>query len=101
METLNILSQTYSVTIILFVSLFFLLLGINYSRKFLDLDNYLLAGRSVKTVSLTSSLIASSLGTWVLFGPASAATWGGMGAVVGYSLGTAFPMFFLISPSFP
>ena len=96
METLNILSQTYSVTIILFVSLFFLLLGINYSRKFLDLDNYLLAGRSVKTVSLTSSLIASSLGTWVLFGPASAATWGGMGAVVGYSLGTAFPMFFLI-----
>ena len=64
METLNILSQTYSVTIILFVSLFFLLLGINYSRKFLDLDNYLLAGRSVKTVSLTSSLIASSLGTW-------------------------------------
>ena len=33
---------------------------------------------------------------WVLFGPASAATWGGIGAVIGYSLGTALPMFFLI-----
>ena len=51
MESLNILSQTYSITIILFVSLFFLLLGISYSRKFLNLDNYLLEGRSVKTIS--------------------------------------------------
>ena len=32
-----------------------------------------------------------------LFGPASAATWGGIGAVIGYALGTAFPMIFLIS----
>ena len=32
-----------------------------------------------------------------MFGPASAATWGGIGAVIGYSLGTAFPMIFLIS----
>ena len=31
-----------------------------------------------------------------MFGPASAATWGGIGAVVGYALGTAFPMIFLI-----
>ena len=46
--------------------------------------------------SLTTSFVASSLGTWILFGPASAATWGGIGAVVGYALGTAFPMIFLI-----
>ena len=39
---------------------------------------------------------ASALGAWILFGPASAATWGGLGAVIGYSLGTAFPMFFFI-----
>ena len=31
-----------------------------------------------------------------MFGPVSASTWGGMGAIIGYSLGTAFPMFFLI-----
>uniref|UniRef100_UPI00404AC32D sodium:solute symporter family transporter n=1 Tax=Candidatus Pelagibacter sp. TaxID=2024849 RepID=UPI00404AC32D len=36
------------------------------------------------------------LGAWILFGPASAATWGGIGAVIGYALGTAFPMIFLI-----
>jgi hypothetical protein len=30
------------------------------------------------------------------FGPASAATWGGIGSVIGYSLGTAFPMIALI-----
>ena len=36
------------------------------------------------------------MGAWILFGPDSAATWGGIGAVIGYSLGTAFPMFFLI-----
>jgi len=41
-------------------------------------------------------LTASALGAWILFGPASAATWGGIGAVIGYSLGTAFPMIFLI-----
>ena len=35
-------------------------------------------------------------GAWILFGPASAATWGGIGAVIGYSLGTAFPLFILI-----
>ena len=42
------------------------------------------------------SLVASALGTWILFGPASAATWGGIGAVIGYALGTAAPFFFLI-----
>ena len=36
------------------------------------------------------------MGAWILFGPASAATWGGIGAVIGYALGTAFPLFILI-----
>ena len=46
--------------------------------------------------SLTTSLVASALGAWILFGPASASTWGGIGAVIGYALGTGFPMIFLI-----
>ena len=41
-------------------------------------------------------MVASALGAWILFGPASAATWGGIGAVIGYALGTAFPLFILI-----
>ena len=70
--------------------------GILYSRKHRGLSNYLTAGRNVGVLSLTTSLVASALGAWILFGPASAATWGGVGAVIGYSLGTAFPMIALI-----
>ena len=35
------------------------------------------------------------MGAWILFGPASAATWGGFGAVIGYALGAATPMLLL------
>ena len=86
------LSQDLALLLIIVVSLLFALIGILYSRKHQDLSNYLTAGRNVGTTSLTTSLVASALGAWILFGPASAATWGGIGSVIGYSLGTAFPM---------
>ena len=90
------LTQSTSLTIVITISLIFLILGIYHSNKFQGLNNYLTANRNIGTFSLTTSLIASALGAWILFGPASASTWGGMGAIIGYSLGTAFPMFFLI-----
>ena len=96
MNQLNLINQSTSILIILSVSLSFIFIGIFYSKKHLGLNNYLLANRSVGVLSLTSSLVASALGAWILFGPASAATWGGIGAVVGYALGTAFPLFILI-----
>ena len=74
----------------------FVFLGLYNSKKHRGLNNYLTANRNIGLFSLTTSLTASALGAWILFGPASAATWGGIGAVIGYSLGTAFPMFFLI-----
>ena len=74
----------------------FVFLGLYNSKKHQGLNNYLTANRNIGLFSLTTSLTASALGAWILFGPASAATWGGIGAVIGYSLGTAFPMFFLI-----
>jgi len=86
------LSQDLALLLVIAVSLLFALIGILYSRKHQGLSNYLTAGRNVGTTSLTTSLVASALGAWILFGPASAATWGGIGAVIGYSLGTAFPM---------
>ena len=91
-----ILNPLLALTIILLISISFILIGIFYSKKYKGLNNYLVANRSVGTFSLTSSLVASALGTWILFGPASAATWGGIGAVIGYSLGTAFPLFAII-----
>ena len=90
------LSQNLALILIIAVSLLFALFGILYSRKHQGLANYLTAGRNVGTLSLTTSLVASALGAWILFGPSSAATWGGIGSAIGYSLGTAFPMIALI-----
>ena len=96
MEQIKILSQSSAILLILIVSVIFVLLGVFYTKKYQGLSNYLVANRSIKTFSLTCSLVSSALGAWILFGPASAATWGGIGAVIGYSLGTAFPLFILI-----
>ena len=96
MDKIIILSQPSAILLTLFLSIIFLFIGIFYSKKFKGLNNYLVANRSIGVFSLTASLVASSLGAWILFGPASAATWGGIGAVIGYALGTAFPLFILI-----
>ena len=96
MDKINYISQLTSLILIISTSLVFLFLGIAYSKKYKGLNNYLTANRSVGFFSLSTSLVASALGAWVLFGPASAATWGGIGAVIGYALGAAFPMILLI-----
>ena len=97
MDKIYFLHQSSSLTIVIIISLIFTLIGVTYSKKHQGINNYLTANRSIGFFSLTTSLIASALGAWILFGPASAATWGGIGAVIGYALGTAFPMIFLIS----
>ena len=90
------ISQSSALVLVIFISLIFTIIGLAYSKKYKGINNYLTASRSIGIFSLTTSFIASALGAWILFGPASAATWGGIGAVIGYALGTAFPMIFLI-----
>ena len=96
MDKINFINQSTSLILLILISLIFTFVGITYSKKHKGLKNYLTANRSVGFFLLSTSLVASALGAWILFGPASAATWGGIGAVIGYSLGTAFPMIFLI-----
>ena len=96
MDKIYFISQSTSLSLIIVISLIFSLLGVYHSNKFQGISNYLTANRNIGLFSLTTSLVASALGAWILFGPAAAATWGGIGAVIGYSLGTAFPMIFLI-----
>jgi len=96
MEPINILSQSSAIILTLILSVIFLTCGIYYSKKHKGLNNYLIANRNIGVFPLTASFISSALGAWILFGPASAATWGGIGAVIGYSLGTAFPLVILI-----
>ena len=90
------ISQSSSITLVIITCLIFTFFGILYSKKFQGLKNYLTANRDIGLFSLTTSLTASALGAWILFGPVAASTWGGIGAIIGYSLGTAFPMIFLI-----
>ena len=96
MDNTYLITQTTSLILIIVISFIFAFLGINHSKKHQGLNNYLTANRNIGLFTLTTSLTASALGAWILFGPVSAATWGGIGAIIGYSLGTAFPMFFLI-----
>ena len=96
MDKTNYISQSTSITIVIVIGLIFTLVGLVYSKKNQGINSYLTANRNIGFFSLSTSLVASALGAWILFGPASAATWGGIGAVIGYALGTAFPMIFLI-----
>ena len=94
MDTTYLSIEASIVTTIL-IGLFFIGLGYLNSKKISNNKNYIVGDRDENTFSLTASLTASALGAWILFGPASAATWGGLGAVIGYSLGAAAPMLFL------
>ena len=96
MDNTYFISQSSSLTLVITISLIFVMIGISHSKKFQGINNYLTANRNIGLFSLTTSLVASALGAWILFGPASASTWGGIGAVIGYALGTGFPMIFLI-----
>ena len=96
MDKTYFISQSSSLTLVIIISLIFVIFGIYHSKKFQGINNYLTANRNIGLFSLTTSLVASALGAWILFGPASASSWGGIGAVIGYALGTGFPMIFLI-----
>ncbi len=65
------------------------------------LSGYLVAGRSVTATSGTATLLATSFGSWMLFAPAEAATWGGVAAVLGYAIGNIAPRlaFLVLGPS--
>ena len=91
------LSSTITLIITLIVGAFFIILGHINLKKVPDNKSLIIGDRNESIFSLTTSLSASALGAWILFGPASAATWGGIGAVIGYALGTAAPMLFLLN----
>jgi len=96
MDKLYYISQASSLTLVIIISAIFAIVGLYQAKKFQGINNYITANRNIGLFSLTTSIIASALGAWILFGPVAAATWGGIGAVIGYALGTAFPMIFLI-----
>ena len=91
------LSTQATLIITLAVGAFFIVIGYLNLKKISDNKSHIIGDRNENIFSLTTSLSASALGAWILFGPASAATWGGIGAIIGYAIGTAAPMLFLLN----
>jgi Na+/proline symporter len=75
----------------------FALPGMLYARRHHEsLEDYIIARNSQGATATVLTLMASTLGTWILFGPAQAATWGGLAAVSGYALGSLAPRLVMI-----
>ncbi len=87
------MSAWFAFTLVLLVSLGFAAAGIFYFRgRGVTLEEYVTARGTVGSVAAAATLVASGMGAWILFGPAEAATWGGLPAILGYSLGAAAPL---------
>jgi SSS family solute:Na+ symporter len=87
------INQSTTFIFLILTSLAFAAIGIFFARNNNSIKSYINADRSIKRKSLTASLVASCFGVWILIGPSEAATWGGIGAIIGYSFGQAFPFF--------
>jgi len=85
------LSQTATLTILILTTAIFAAIGFFFSKGKISITSYLTADRSIGRKSLTASLTASCFGVWILIGPSEAATWGGLGAIIGYAFGQALP----------
>jgi len=85
------LSQTAALTTLILTTAIFATIGFFFSKGKISISSYLTADRSIGRKSLTASLTASCFGVWILIGPSEAATWGGLGAIIGYAFGQALP----------
>jgi len=89
-------TNTALLWLILFAILF-ALPGLIFARYHHDnLEDFLVARNSQNSMATLLTLLATTMGTWVLFGPAESATWGGIGAVTGYALGVLVPRLIII-----
>ncbi|SNZ13129.1 Na+/proline symporter [Natronoarchaeum philippinense] len=73
-------------------------LGLLYSRGRVDtVEDYVSARNSIGTGATTATLVASSMGAWILLSPAEAgAAFGGLPAVLGYTIGSAIPLLLFV-----
>lgn len=91
------LSAPVAITWLTFFAAAFAIAGMAYARRYRgNLEEYIVARNSQGSVATIMTLLASSLGAWILFSPAQAATWGGLAAVIGYALGSMSPRLAMI-----
>ena len=72
--------------------------GLRYARgRVGTVEDLLTARNSTGTAATTATLIASTMGAWILFSPAEAgAAFGGITAVLGYAVGSAIPLLLFV-----
>jgi len=91
------LSAQSAVSCLVLFSALFAVAGMWHARRARDtLEGYIVARNTQGSVATLLTLLASSLGAWILFSPAQAATWGGLAAVAGYALGSMSPRIAMI-----
>ncbi|MFT3803547.1 MAG: sodium:solute symporter [Burkholderiaceae bacterium] len=91
------ISTTQALFWLLLFSALFAIAGVMYARRVRDdLEGYIVARNSQGSVATIATLLASSLGAWILFSPPQAATWGGLAAVIGYAVGAMSPRLAMI-----
>ncbi|WP_217617889.1 sodium:solute symporter family protein [Achromobacter sp. GbtcB20] len=91
------LTQTTALIWLLLFSGAFAVASVLYTRrKRSTLEDYIVARNSQGSFGTILTLMASTLGAWILFSPAQAATWGGLAAVIGYALGSMSPRLVMI-----
>jgi len=89
-------AHTVIFCLILFAAAF-AVVGVLYARRARDtLEDYLVARNTQGSIATLLTLLASTLGAWILFSPPQAATWGGLAAVFGYALGSMSPQLAMI-----
>lgn len=93
----NTVSYGEILSYLLVFALFFSISGVLYARRHTEtLESYIVARNTQGGWSTMLTLMASSLGAWILFAPAQAATWGGLWAIIGYGLGAMAPRFLMV-----
>ena len=72
--------------------------GLWYARgRVGSVEDLLTARNSTGTAMTTATLIASTMGAWILFSPAEAgAAFGGLPAILGYAIGSAIPLLLFV-----
>lgn len=89
-------TQTAIMWLVLFAAIF-AVVGLLFARRHQEgLEDFIVARNSQTSQATLLTLLATTMGTWVLFGPAESATWGGVGAILGYALGVLIPSFVMI-----
>jgi len=89
-----VVSTTALLGLLTVVLLAFAAFGAWYARGRIEtVEDYLTARNSAGGGTLTATIVASSMGAWILFSPAEAgAAFGGITAVTGYAAGSALAL---------